>query len=158
MDVAEHDSAARFRDLGVDVFFCDGRFTAADVVEVEGSRLRFARAVIATGATPWVPRIPGLAEAGFRTTETLFDLTELPPRLAVVGGGPLGCELAQAFARFGSRVQLIELADRLIGEEDADAGEAVRAALAKDGVDLALETRLMAVASAPAGSQLVGQP
>lgn len=153
-ELAAHDSAARFRDLGVDVFFGVGRFAAADAIEVEGARLRFARAVIATGATPVVPPVPGLAEAGFVTTETVFDLDELPHRIAVVGGGPIGCELAQALVRFGSQVVLVELAERLLGEEDPDAADVVRAALAADGVDLALGTRLTAVDRTPAGSRL----
>jgi pyruvate/2-oxoglutarate dehydrogenase complex dihydrolipoamide dehydrogenase (E3) component len=153
-ELAEHDSAARFRDLGVDVFLGKGRFTAADAIEVEGARLRFARAVIATGATPAVPHVPGLVDAGFQTTETVFDLNELPARMAVVGGGPLGCELAQAFARFGSSVVLIELAGRLLGEEDEDAAEVVRAALAGDGVELTLGTRLAAVGRTPSGRRL----
>lgn len=113
-ELAVHDSAARFRDLGVDVFLGEGRFTAKDAVEVEGSRLRFARAVIATGARPSVPPVPGLAEAGFLTSETVFDLTALPARLAVLGGGPIGCELAQAFARLGARVVLVEAEGRLL--------------------------------------------
>ena len=101
------DSAARYRGLGVDVFFGEARFTGPDTVEVGGRVLRFRRAVIATGARAAVPDIPGLAEAGFLTNETVFTLTELPPRLAVIGTGPVGCELAQAFARFGARVSLL---------------------------------------------------
>lgn len=153
-EIAELDSAARFRDLGVDVFLGEGRFTGPDAVEVEGARLRFARAVIATGARPGVPPIPGLAEAGFLTSETVFDLSTLPARMAVVGGGPLGCELAQAFARFGARVVLIEVEDRLLPAEDADAAEILGQALASDGVDLALDTRLAAVEWTPTGRPL----
>src|SRR6476469_9075265 len=94
------DSAARFRDLGVDVFLGEGRFTARDTVTVDGRVLRFRRAVIATGARAAVPSIPGLGDAGHLTNETIFTLTELPRRLLVLGAGPLGCELAQASARF----------------------------------------------------------
>lgn len=153
-ELAAHDSAARFRDLGVDVFLGEGRFTAKDAVDVEGARLRFARAVIATGARPAVPSVPGLAEAGFVTSETVFELTALPARLAVLGGGPLGCELAQAFARFGARVVLIEVEDRLLSEEDADAAEIVRDALAADGVEHALGARLIHVERTPTGQCL----
>lgn len=153
-ELAAHDSAARFRDLGVDVFLGAGRFTARDAVEVEGSRLRFARAVIATGARSAVPPVPGLAEAGFLTSETVFDLTAMPARLAVLGGGPLGCELAQAFARFGSRVVLVEVEDRLLPMEDADAAQVVRDALSADGVEHAFGTRLTGVERTPTGRRL----
>ncbi len=104
------DSAQRFRDeLGIEVFFGSGRFVENDEIEVEGQRLQFARAVVATGARAFVPPIPGLAEAGYLTNETVFELTELPRRLLVVGGGPIGCELSQAFRRFGSEVTLVEM-------------------------------------------------
>ncbi|HUP21276.1 MAG TPA: FAD-dependent oxidoreductase, partial [Gemmatimonadota bacterium] len=153
-DLAAHDSAARFRALGVDVFLGEGRFVARDAVEVDGVRLRFARAVIATGARPVVPPVPGLADAGFLTSESVWDLAALPPRLAVVGGGPLGCELAQAFARFGSRVTVVEVEDRVLPAEDADAAAIVAAALDADGVDLALGSRLARVARIAGGCRL----
>ncbi|HET7692768.1 MAG TPA: mercuric reductase [Gemmatimonadota bacterium] len=153
-EIAAHDSAARFRDLGVDVFFGAARFIARDTVEVEGSRLRFARAVIATGARPTVPGIPGLSEAGYLTSESVFDLTALPPRLAVVGGGPIGCELAQAFARFGSGVVVLEREERLLPSEDPDVGDAIRSALSADGVELALGAMLVEVERTPSGSRL----
>lgn len=153
-EIAAHDSAARFRDLGVDVFLGEARFVAADAVEVEGARLRFARAVIATGARPAVPAISGLPEAGYHTSETVFDLTAPPGRLAIVGGGAIGCELAQAFARFGSRVAVIEREERLLPAEDPDAGEAMREALWADGVELALGARLIRVEATPSGKRL----
>lgn len=146
-DLSGHDSAARFRDLGVDVFLGEGRFTAPDRVEVEGASLRFRRAVVATGARPAAPPIPGLEEAGYLTHETVFSLAELPPRLAVLGGGPIGCELAQAFARLGSRVTLLEAADRLLGRDDPEAAEVVRAALERDGVEVLTRARAVAVAA-----------
>src|SRR5437588_10505998 len=105
--ISPNDSAARYRGLGVDVFFGEARFTGPDTVEVGGRVLRFRRAVIATGARAAHPDIPGLQGAGFLTNETVFTLPELPPRLAVIGAGPIGCELAQAFARFGARVSLV---------------------------------------------------
>ena len=154
-EIAAHDSAARFRDLGVDVFLGEARFVARDAVAVEGARLRFARAVIATGARPAVPGIPGLSEAGYLTSESVFDLTALPRRLAVVGGGPIGCELAQAFVRFGSRVVVVEREERLLPSEDPDVGEAIRSALSADGVELALGATLARVERTPAGSRLV---
>lgn len=87
----------------MDVFFGEVRFTGTDTLTVDGLRLRFKKALIATGARPNTPSIPGLVEAGFLTNENVFDLTELPRRLLVIGGGPLGCELAQAFCRFGAQ-------------------------------------------------------
>ncbi|UCE87963.1 MAG: mercuric reductase [Deltaproteobacteria bacterium] len=136
------DSAARFRSLGVDVFLGHGRFADRDTVEVEGARLRFRRAVIATGARAAVPPIPGLEEAGYRTNETIFSLTELPERLLVIGAGPIGCELAQAFARFGSRVTILDQADHVLPREDADAAQVVQAALARDGVEYVSRARI----------------
>lgn len=134
-----HDSARRFRDeLGVDVFIGSGRFTGRDSVEVAGKRLSFARAAICTGARAVAPPIPGLAQAGYLTNETVFSLTELPNRLAVIGGGPIGCELAQAFARFGSRVSLIEQGGQLLGREDADAAQVLHDRFEQEGLDLRL--------------------
>jgi pyruvate/2-oxoglutarate dehydrogenase complex dihydrolipoamide dehydrogenase (E3) component len=141
-DLAAHDSAARFRGLGVDVYLGRGRFTGPDALEVAGRTLRFARACIATGSRPQVPPIPGLDQVRYHTNETIFALTELPRRLAVLGGGPIGCELAQAFARFGSRVALIERAGRVLAREDSEAAEAVQRALSADGVELLLGNEL----------------
>jgi pyruvate/2-oxoglutarate dehydrogenase complex dihydrolipoamide dehydrogenase (E3) component len=134
--IAAHDAAARCRDLGVDVFLGAGRFIGPETVAVGGTTLRFARAVIATGARAAVPPIPGLAEAGFLTNESVFRLTERPRRLAVVGGGPLGCELAQAFARFGAVVTVLQRNPRILPREDEDAVRPVTRALARDGVRL----------------------
>ena len=138
--ISRVDSAARFRDLGVDVFFGAARFSGPDTVDVAGVTLRFKKAVIATGARAAEPPIPGLAEAGYLTNETVFSLTELPRRLAVIGGGPIGCELAQAFARFGAQVSLLEREAQILPREDPDAAERVARALSRDGVDLRLGT------------------
>lgn len=134
--IAPHDGAARFRDLGVDVYFGEGRFTGRDTLAVGDGVLRFKRAVIATGARAAALPIPGLAEAGAHTNETIFSLTKLPARLAVIGAGPIGCELAQAFARFGSQVTLVEAGPQVLAREDADAAAVVQAALVRDGVQL----------------------
>src|SRR6516225_8743209 len=134
--ISPHDSAARFRGLGVDVYFGQATFTGANTVEVAGKSLRFRRAVIATGARAHQPPIPGLAEAGFLTNESVFALTERPPRLAVIGAGPIGCELAQAFARFGSRVHVLGNHPQDLPREDPDAAERVEKALRRDGVEL----------------------
>jgi pyruvate/2-oxoglutarate dehydrogenase complex dihydrolipoamide dehydrogenase (E3) component len=145
-DISRHDSARRFRDeLGVDVFIGDGRFVGHDCVEVEGARLFFKKAAICTGARASVPPIPGLEESGYLTNETVFSLTELPRRLAVIGGGPIGCELAQAFSRFGSRVTVIELASQILGREDQDAAEILRNKFLCEGIDLQVGVKVLAV-------------
>ncbi len=133
-EISRHDSAERYRGLGVDVYLGQARFTGPDAVEVGGKTLRFRRAVIATGARAARLPIPGLDEAGFLTNETVFALTELPRRLAVVGAGAIGCELAQAFARFGAEVTLLEVAPRILPREDAAAAEVVARSLRRDGI------------------------
>ena len=144
--ISPNDSARRLRDVyGIDVFLGDGTFVARDAVEVGGVRLPFSRAVIATGARAAVPPIPGLAEAGFFTNETIFNLTAQPARLAVLGGGPIGCELAQAFARLGTRVTLVEQGKQFLPREDADAVTALLGAFERDGVEIRLDTRLSRV-------------
>jgi pyruvate/2-oxoglutarate dehydrogenase complex dihydrolipoamide dehydrogenase (E3) component len=135
-EISPHDSARRFRELGIDVFLGSARFTGPNTVETGGQPLRFSKAVIATGARAAVLPIPGLAEDGFLTNETVFSLTELPRRLAVIGAGPIGCELAQAFRRFGSEVFLLESAGQILGREDRDAANVVEKALLRDGVKL----------------------
>ncbi|HTO71204.1 MAG TPA: FAD-dependent oxidoreductase, partial [Myxococcota bacterium] len=137
-EIAPHDSAQRYAGLGVDVFLGRGRFTGPDALEVGGATLRFKRAVIATGARALPPAIPGLAEAGFLTNETVWSLVARPERLAVLGAGPIGCELAQAFQRLGVRVTLIEVAEQVLIREDADGAAVVRAALERDGVEILL--------------------
>src|SRR5208282_1884882 len=136
-ELSPNDSAQRLRDLGVDVFLGEGRFTAPDAVEVGGQRLAFRRAVIATGARAASLPIPGLAEAGYLTNETVFSLTELPRRIAVIGAGPIGCELAQTMRRFGTEVTLIEVAPQILIREDRDAAARVERALRRDGIAIA---------------------
>ncbi len=138
-DISPHDSAARLRSAGVDVYFGDGRFTSASTLEVGGRTLRFKRAVIATGGRPAIPPIPGLTAVPYLTNETIFALNERPRRLAVIGAGPIGCELAQAFARLGSAVTLIDQAAQVLPQEDPDAAAIVARALAADGVSLVLQ-------------------
>ena len=137
-DLSVVDSVSRFTGLGVDVFLGRGRFTGRDQVEVDGQTLRFRRAVIATGARAAAPPLPGLADAGYLTNETIFSLTTLPPRLLVLGAGPIGCEMAQSFARFGSRVTVIDRAPRILHRDDPDAAAVVHHALVRDGVTIAL--------------------
>ena len=145
-EISPHDSARRYRDeLGVDVFLGEGRFVDSDSVEVDGRHLRFRRAVIATGARAMPLPIPGLAEAGYLTNETVFSLTELPKRLAIIGAGPIGCEMAQAFARFGSQVTLLEVMPQILIREDKDAAALIQAALIRDGVSLVLGCQITGV-------------
>ena len=144
-DLSPVDSAARFRELGVDVFLGHGAFTAPDAIEVGGATLRFRRAVIATGGRPAIPPIPGLAESGYLTNDTVFSLTERPRRLAVIGAGPIGCELAQSFARFGTEVTVIDGKDRVLPYDDPEAAAVVRAAVERDGVRFELGARLTSV-------------
>lgn len=145
-EISRHDSARRFRDeLGVDLYLGEGRLAGPDAVEVAGTRLLFARAALCTGARAAAPPIPGLAEAGYLTNETVFSLTTLPPRLAVLGAGPIGCELAQAFARLGSKVTLIEREAHILGREDRDAAAILQEALLREGIDLELGAQLMGV-------------
>jgi pyruvate/2-oxoglutarate dehydrogenase complex dihydrolipoamide dehydrogenase (E3) component len=135
--ISEHDSAERFRKLGVDVYIGHGRFIGPSAAEVAGARLEFDRAVIATGARAADLPVPGLKEAGYLTNENIFTLTELPRRMAVIGAGPIGCELAQSFARFGSQVFLIEALHGVLPNEDPDAGEILRQSMTEsDGVKL----------------------
>ncbi len=143
--LAPHDSAERFRGLGIDVYFGEGSFVGADSIEVVGQRLRFRRAMIATGSRAVIPSIPGLAENDFVTNETVFSLTELPQRLTVLGAGPIGCELAQAFARFGSQVTLIASGSTLLTKEDLEAARIVEAAMQRDGVEVVRHARLARV-------------
>ncbi|HSB04546.1 MAG TPA: mercuric reductase [Thermodesulfobacteriota bacterium] len=137
-EISHHDSARRFQEIGVDVFLGEGHFSGPDTVEVDGRTLRFKKAVIATGSRPVEPGIDGLAEAGFLTNETVFSLTERPRRLAVLGGGPIGCELAQAFRRLGSEVILFHNAGHLLNREDSDAAEIVQSAFVQEGIRLIL--------------------
>jgi pyruvate/2-oxoglutarate dehydrogenase complex dihydrolipoamide dehydrogenase (E3) component len=141
--LASRDSAWRFsRELGVDVFLGEAAFSGPDTVAVAGRTLRFAKAVIASGARAGLPPIPGLTEAGFLTNETVFELTERPGHLAVVGGGPTGCELAQAFRRLGADVTLLTDGPEILPREDPDAAGIVRQALLRDGVRLVLDAEI----------------
>jgi pyruvate/2-oxoglutarate dehydrogenase complex dihydrolipoamide dehydrogenase (E3) component len=150
-DLSANDSAARFKSLGVDVFLGEARFVGRDAAEVDGKRLNFSRALVATGARPAAPPIPGLAESGFLTNETVFSLTELPRRLAVIGAGPIGCELAQAFRRFGSEVWLLEALTQILPREDRDAARIVERAMVSDGVELLTGCKVASVGRGAAG-------
>lgn len=144
-EISPHDSAQRFAGLGVDVYFGAGKFTGPDSIEVAGQTLQFNKALIATGSSPFVIPFPGLAETGYLTNETVFNLTSQPRSLAVIGGGPIGSELAQAFQRLGTQVYLLDIAEHILPREDADAAEIVQNALLHDGVKLVLGAKITQV-------------
>ena len=139
--LSERGSAERLAAMGIDLHFGEARFAGPDSVTVGGNVLRFKKALVATGARPVRPPIPGLEEAGYLTYENVFDLTECPQRLLVIGGGPVGCELAQAFARLGSRVTLVEEDPMFLGHEERDAAQLLSDALARDGIEIHLDTQ-----------------
>ncbi len=145
--ISHVDSARRYAGLGVDVFLGDGRFTGARTIAVGDATLEFVNATICTGARAAAPPIPGLEQAGYLTNETVFSLTQLPPRLAVIGAGPIGCEMAQSFARFGSRVSLIERGAHILPREDAEAAGIVQTHMERDGVSFVFDAAITGVES-----------
>lgn len=135
--ISHDDSARRYRDeLGVDVFLGSACFTGPDTVEVGGEVLRFRKAVIATGARAAIPDVPGLAASGYLTNETVFNLTTRPRRLAILGAGPIGCEIAQAMGRFGCEVTIFERAERILSREDPEAAAVLAEVLQREGIRL----------------------
>jgi pyruvate/2-oxoglutarate dehydrogenase complex dihydrolipoamide dehydrogenase (E3) component len=162
-DIAPHDSASRLAALGVDVLFGEAEFSGEQAIVVRSNLpgrstnpvpLKFRKAVIATGSRPAIPPIPGLEGVPFLTNETLFDLRDQPTHLAVIGGGPIGCEMAQAFARLGTRVTLVEHGPHVLPRDDEEAAAIVAAALARDGVDVRVGTRVTAASRDPAGVRI----
>ena len=135
-DISPHDSMQRFKDLGIDVYQGAGAFIDSDTVGVAGSNLKFKRAVIATGARASAPPFKGLDQVTYLTTEKIFSLTDLPKRLGIIGAGPIGCEMAQTFARLGSKVFLVESATGILPREDPDAAKIVEESLRRDGVKI----------------------
>lgn len=150
------DSAQRFTGLGVDVYLGQAQFTSAQTVQVGGATLDFAKAAICTGARASAPPIPGLQEAGYLTNETVFSLTELPRKLAIIGAGPIGCELAQAFARFGSQVYLIEALHGIMPNEDRDAADLVEQVMRREGVTVYCCGKELTIQKTETGKRLTG--
>ena len=134
--IEPHDSVERYSQLGVDCIHGEAKITSPYTVEVAGRTLTTRNIIIATGARPLVPPIPGLDEVGYLTSDTLWALRELPPRLLVLGGGPIGSELAQAFARFGSQVIQVEMQDRIMAREDPEISEMVMQRFRAEGIEL----------------------
>ena len=143
--ISQHDSVHRLTQQGVHVYFGEARFSGPDVIVVERKTLRFKKALIATGARAVTPSIPGLAEAGYLTNETVFNLTQQPKRLLVIGGGPLGCELAQAFCRLGTKVIIVQEAPFFLPKEERDAAQILSDAFFRDGIEVRLNTKVVKI-------------
>ena len=152
--ISRNDSAQRLREHGVDVFLGNARLVAPDAVQVESARLRFKRAILATGGRAADLPVPGLAEAGFLTNETVFALTERPRRLLVVGAGPIGCELAQTFRRLGSEVSMVALDPRVLPKDDPEAAAIIDARLRGEGIRLELGAKLLRAAGSSEGKTI----
>jgi pyruvate/2-oxoglutarate dehydrogenase complex dihydrolipoamide dehydrogenase (E3) component len=135
-------SAKQLTSLGVDIYSGEAAFVGPATVEVNGAAVHFRKALIATGSRPIIPTIPGLVEAGYLTNENVFDLTQCPRRLLVIGGGPLGCELAQAFCRLGSQVTIVQDDPMFLLQEERDAAQILSEALERDGIDINLNTQV----------------
>lgn len=144
--LSHHDSVDRFRELGVDVFLGHGVFTSPESIEVNQTKIRFKKAVIATGAKSTPLTIAGGESVELLTNETLFNLRERPSRLIVIGGGAIGCEMAQAFARLGTSVVQVEKSGQLLGNEDAEASAILYKSLKEDGVKILLNASVRSVA------------
>ena len=153
-DISHADSASRFKDLGVDVFLGEGQFASNNTVTVEDRVLKFKKAVIATGSRAAIPEIPGLVAAGYLTNETVFSLVKRPQRLAVIGGGPIGCELAQTFRRLGCEVILLHRGSQVLNKEDPAAAAILQQVLLDEGVKLILDCQVQQVTTTAAGKTL----
>ncbi|HPI98349.1 MAG TPA: mercuric reductase, partial [Synergistales bacterium] len=140
--ISEHDSAERLTREGVDVFFGEACFASPSSILLGEQRIRFSKAIIATGAKAMIPDIEGLEEAGYLTNETIFNLQELPRTLMVLGGGPLGCELAQAFRRLGSRVFILQRGEQFLKREDPDAASMIARVFREEGIEVLFSSLL----------------
>ncbi len=149
--IAATETPQTLRAEGIDVILGRARFVAPGRIEADGQPITGRRFVIATGAAPLIPPIPGLAEAAYPTNETVFDLPDLPPSLAVLGGGAIGCELAQAFARLGARVTIVEALDRLLAKEEPEASGVIADVFTREGIDVRVGARVDKVGTDPTG-------
>ncbi len=155
--IEPHDSVERYRGLGVEVIKGDARIVSPWQVEVDGQRLSARSLIIASGAQARVPAIEGLDAVDFRTSDTLWEIRELPKNLVIVGGGPIGCELAQAFARLGSKVSLVQKDSRLLPREDADASKIIADRFAAEGIEVVSNCEAIRVEGDKAGGVLIGR-
>ncbi len=149
--IAEYCSVARLQADGIEIFFGDARFAGNNYLSLGAVFLRFKKALIATGARPASPDIPGLEEAGYLTSTSIFEIKTLPQRLAIIGGGPLGCEMAQAFAHMGSRVTILQNEPKFLPQEERDAAEILSRSLSRSGVDTRLNTTVVGARRDQAG-------
>jgi pyruvate/2-oxoglutarate dehydrogenase complex dihydrolipoamide dehydrogenase (E3) component len=143
--IAEYHSVERLCTQGIDVFFGDARFVGSHVLLAGEVPLSFKKAIVATGARPRPADIPGLEQIGYLTSESIFELSELPGRLGVIGGGALGCELAQAFCRLGSRVTIVQNDPKFLPNEERDAADLLSRSMSRDGVETRLNTKVVGV-------------
>jgi len=150
-EISEHDSTKKLTDAGVDLYLGDGQFTGPNTFEVSGRTIKFKKALISTGSSPLPLPIPGLAEAGFLTNERIFELTERPNRLAIIGSGPIGSEMAHAFRRFGTEVTMLEIGSRIMGREDEDAANVIMDVFRREGIQLELNAKTSQVSVGPGG-------
>ncbi|MEG3080747.1 FAD-dependent oxidoreductase [Halomonas sp. 5021] len=153
-DIEPHDSVERYTDLGVEVYQDHATLTSPWEVQIGAQTVTARHIVLATGARPKVPPLPGIEHAPVLTSENLWSLTELPKRLVVLGGGAIGCELSQSFARLGSQVTLVEGMHQLLGREDQEVGEAVENTLTDEGVTVMTDTKALEVLNDTSGYQL----
>jgi len=153
--IEPHDSVERYTDLGVDVIQGEGQITSPWTVEVNGRTLTTRNIIVATGAHPFVPPIPGLDKVNYLTSDNLWELTSLPKRLIVLGGGPIGCELTQAFKRLGSDVWQVEMVDRIMNREDPEISEMVQNKFIEDGVNVMVNTKAVGVEVGSAGEKVL---
>ncbi|MDQ3719919.1 MAG: FAD-dependent oxidoreductase [Actinomycetota bacterium] len=151
-EAARRDTPESLREKGVEVVRARGRFAGPGLVRAGERELAYRTAIVATGSVPALPPIPGLERSGALTSETVWDLRERPHRLAVLGGGPVGVELAQAFARLGSRVEIVESSDRLLPVEEPEAGRLVEEVLSSEGVAVHTGARVESVEPSPVGA------
>ena len=152
--MARTDTPAQLLEAGITLFFGCARFVGPDAVDIDGTRLQFRKALIATGSRAVLPKIKGLNEAGFLNNESVFEVTALPASLLVIGGGPLGCEIAQAFARFGTRTVMVHSEPLFLPKEERDAAQMVSDALARDGVEIHLNSHVTEVQSQTDGKHV----
>ncbi|HEY9819979.1 MAG TPA: mercuric reductase [Candidatus Sericytochromatia bacterium] len=152
--ISPHDSVDRFQKLGIDIFLGYGRFSSSNTIEVGDKILRFKKAAIATGARAAALPIEGIEEAGYLTNETVFSLTQQPRRLAVIGGGPIGAELAQAFRRLGSEVVLFHRGSYILNKEDTDGAEIVQNVFIREGIRLVLNSQIKRVVKTSEGKTI----
>lgn len=154
-EISANDSAQRFSGLGADVYFGAARFVGRNEIAVGETTLSFSKAMIAAGGRPAKPPIPGLKEAGYHTNETVFSLEKLPRSLLVIGGGPIGCELAQMFRRLGSKVVIVTRGKRLLPRDDADAAAILKRQFEHEGILMIFGARIFRAETAEGLKQLV---